>query len=169
MPSPAAALDRDAIGYYCNMIVVAHSGPKGQIFVTDREEPLWFTSLRDTIAFTRLPEEPKNIADIYVNNMSRASWEQPESGAWTDARSAWYAVGSGVRGGMGAPEPAPFAERAAADRFAGIQGGRVPAFDAIPEEAVLGSGVRSSGEQDVAGLHTMQHAGHGATVRGPEN
>ena len=147
---PPAELSGDAVGYYCSMIVEAHSGPKGQIFLTGREEPLWFTSVRDTIAFTRLPDEPKNIAAIYVNDMDRASWDRPEPGTWTDARSAWYVVGSGMRGGMGAPEAVPFAEREAAERFARDRGGRVLAFDDIPEEAVLGAAGQTSEQPEGA-------------------
>ena len=70
-------ITRDDIGYYCNMIVADHLGPKGQVFISGRDEPIWFTSVRDTIAFTLLPEEPKNIAAIYVNDMGRASWASP--------------------------------------------------------------------------------------------
>ena len=159
-PSPAE-LTGDAIGYYCNMIVVAHQGPKGHIFLTDRGEAIWFTSVRDTIAFTRLPEEPKNIAAIYVNDMGRASWDQPEPDTWTEAREAWYVVGSGKRGGMGAPEPVPFAEKEAAERFAVEEGGRVMRLDSIPDEAVLGSSVHPSGEDVVAARQSTRHVGHG--------
>ena len=69
---PPAELTREAIGYYCNMIVEDHSGPKGQIFLSDKSDPIWFSSVRDAIAFTLLPEEPKNIAAIYVNDMGAA-------------------------------------------------------------------------------------------------
>ena len=51
----AAELDADAIGYYCNMTVANHPGPKGQAFVAGKDAPLWFSSVRDTLAFTRLP------------------------------------------------------------------------------------------------------------------
>jgi copper chaperone NosL len=135
---PAAAeLTADAIGYYCNMIVVNHNGPKGQIFLTGRDEPLWFTSVRDTLAYTMLPEEPKNIAAIYVNDMGQASWDQPEPGTWVDARQAWYVLGSEMMGGMGAPEAVPFRESAAAEEFAARHGGEVLAFDAVPEDHIL--------------------------------
>jgi len=129
---------REAIGYYCNMIVVDHIGPKGQAFLTDRAEPIWFTSVRDTIAFTMLPEEPRNIAAVYVNDIGRTDWDRPSAGAWVAAREAWYVIGSPMRGGMGAPEAVPFGDRAAADQFAGTHGGTVVAFGDIPEDAILG-------------------------------
>jgi len=135
-PAPQE-LTREAIGHYCNMIVADHKGPKGQIFLADREAPIWFSSVRDTIAFTLLPDEPKNIAAIYVTDVGRASWDSPEPHTWTDARAAWYVIGSDRRGGMGAPEAVPFADMGAAKDFAEKHGGHVVAFSDIPETAIL--------------------------------
>ncbi len=157
MPEPRE-LTRAAIGHYCNMIVEDHPGPKGQIFLSDRADPIWFSSVRDTIAFTLLPEEAKNIAVIYVNDMGRASWTAPEAGTWIDAKAAWYVVGSGRRGGMGAPETVPFAERSAAESFVAEHGGTVVVFADIPADAVLGE-VPDSEDPAVQG-HGMG-AGHG--------
>jgi len=130
-------LTRDAVGYFCGMTVLDHNGPKGQVFLTDRQQPLWFTSVRDTIAFTRLPGEPKNIAAIYVTDIGRASWDQPEPGTWTDARKAFYVLGSDQIGGMQAPEVVPFATRKDAELFTEQHGGGVYVFDAIPHENIL--------------------------------
>ena len=131
-------LTREATGYYCNMIVQDHPGPKGQIFLSDKPDPIWFSSVRDTIAFTLLPEEAKNIAAIYVNDMSRANWDAPEAGTWIAGENAWYVIGSDRRGGMGAPETVPFSERAAAEAFVASHGGKIVAFADIPADAVLG-------------------------------
>lgn len=130
-------LTRDAVGYFCNMTVVEHKGPKGQIFLTDREQPLWFTSVRDTLAFTMLPGEPKNIAAIYVTDIGRASWDTPEPGTWIDARTAFYVLGSDRVGGMRAQEVVSFSKRADAELFAQRHGGVVVDFDAIPQDSVL--------------------------------
>ena len=137
VPDPVE-LAGDEIGYYCNMIVTSHAGPKGQVLLTDRARPLWFTSARDTIAFTMLPEEPKNISAVYVSDMGRASWDHPEPGTWVEARQAWYVVGSGRVGGMGAPEPVPFADKHKAEAFQAEHGGRVLSFADIPREEILG-------------------------------
>ena len=136
---PPRDLTREAIGHYCNMIVVDHLGPKGQIFVRGVAEPVWFTSVRDTIAFTMLPGEAKNLAAIYVNDMGRASWDEPEPGTWIEAKDAWYVIGSARQGGMGAPEAVPFSQRADAEAFAAAHDGRVVAFSEIPRDAVLGA------------------------------
>ena len=162
VPEPQE-LTRAAIGHYCNMIVVDHAGPKGQIVLTDKAEPIWFSSVRDTIAFTLLPEEAKNIAAIYVNDMGRASWTAPEAGTWIDARAAWYVIGSGRRGGMGAPETVPFSQRPAAEAFVAEHGGQIVAFAEIPSDAVLGE-VQES-DQPAAHGHMAggdaENSGHG--------
>jgi copper chaperone NosL len=137
-PTPSEVL-AEATGYYCGMMLADHEGPKGQIHLASRSEPVWFSSVRDTIAFLRLPEEPRGITAIYVNDMAKAkNWEQPERGAWVDARLAWFVIESEMRGGMGAPEAVPFSDRAAADAFRAANGGRVVRLDEIPDAYVLG-------------------------------
>jgi copper chaperone NosL len=128
----------DAVSFFCGMGVLEHAGPKGQIFLEGKPAPLWFSSARDTVAFTRLPEEPKSITAIYVSDMGREGWDQLTPGAWVDARKAWYVIGSKRAGGMGATETVPFREKAAADGFAQRYGGRVVAFKEIPDDAILG-------------------------------
>lgn len=138
-PPAPAAMTRDAVGHYCGMILADHAGPKGQIFVAGRDAPYWFSSARDTVAFTLLPEEPKDIRAVYVTDMGKAaSWEQPGPDSWTDARKAVYVIGSGRRGGMGQMEAVPFADRAKAELFARDYGGRIVSFDDIPRDYVLG-------------------------------
>ena len=157
----ARELTRDATGHYCNMIVADHHGPKGQVFLESRDEPLWFSSVRDAIAFTMLPDEPKNITAIYVNDMSRANWNVPEPGTWIDARAAWYVIDSTRLGGMGAPEAAPFSDEASAKAFAAAFGGRVMAFKDVPADFILG-GVDTPGEMDTHDMpddasHELEH------------
>ena len=136
---PPVELSIEAVGHYCQMHVLDHPGPKGQIFLGDMEAPLWFPSVRDTIAFTRLPEESRRIRAIYVNDMGTAkNWDRPEDGTWVEARSAWYVIGSRRTGGMGVLETVPFADKAAAERFMTENGGDIVRFDAIPDSYVLG-------------------------------
>lgn len=133
----AKTLTRDASGYYCLMTVLNHKGPKGQIILSDNKV-LWFTSVRDTIAFTQSPEEPKNIAAIYVNDMSDANWENPGSDNWIDAKTAWYVLNSKLSGGMGATETVPFLTRENAQKFINKEGGDVYMFSDIPKEYLFG-------------------------------
>lgn len=134
--APAQTLTREANGYYCLMTVINHSGPKGQIILSDKKQALWFTSVRDTIAFTLSPEEPKNIAAIYVNDMSDANWDNPGEDNWIDAREAWYVLGSKRSGGMGSAEAVPFSTKEQAELFSSNQGGNVYAFAEIPKDYI---------------------------------
>ena len=136
MPAPQE-LTRDAVGYYCGMTVLDHQGPKGQVFLSDRQQPLWFTSIRDTLTFTLLPGEPKNIAAIYVTDIGHASWDQPEPGTWIEAREAFYVLGSDRVGGMQTPEVVPFATREDAMLFMQQHGGEIFLFDTIPRESII--------------------------------
>ena len=139
-PPKPFELTSSAIGHYCAMNVMEHAGPKGQVILASQIDPVWFSSARDTIAFTILPEEPKDIRAIYVSDMAKAlSWQDPGANNWVDARKAFFVIGSTVQGGMGAPETVPFSDRAAADKFVAERGGRVVTFDQIPQDYVLGS------------------------------
>ena len=137
---PPAALNSDAMGVFCGMNVLEHPGPKGQIITAGRIDPFWFTSVRDTVAFTLMPDQPRDIRAIYVSDMARApSWEEPGATNWIDARKAFFVIQSRRQGGMGAAEAVPFGNRAAADAFAAANGGDVVTFAQIPSAYVLGS------------------------------
>ena len=165
---PAQEPTREATGHYCGMIVVDHPGPKGHIFVGGRDEPVWFSSVRDTVAFTMLPEETKDLRAVWVNDMGQVkNWKSPEAGTWIDARAAWFVVGSRKMGGMGAPEPVPFGKEHAAHAFAGTHGGHVVAFADIPRDYVLGdvpdatdvhAGHQMGGNEAAHQGHSMSHS-----------
>ncbi len=136
-PAPQAVGDT-SIGRYCGMMLSEHEGPRGQIFVAGEKGPVWFCSARDAIAFTLLPEEPKDIAAIYVTDMGAApSWADPGDTNWTDAKTASFVIGSDAVGGMGGAEAVPFADRTKAEAFAQARGGQVVAFDTIPADYIL--------------------------------
>ncbi|GLR52384.1 nitrous oxide reductase accessory protein NosL [Shinella yambaruensis] len=145
VPQPFA-LTEEAIGRYCGMNVLEHEGPKGQIILSQIPEPIWFSSARDAVAFTLLPDEPKAIAAIYVSDMgTAASWAQPGAENWIDARTAFYVIGSAQRGGMGVAETIPFSRETDARDFAGKHGGEVVGFSDIPPGYVLGDGQTADG------------------------
>ena len=153
-PPAPFAMTEEAMGRYCGMNVLEHAGPKGQVILAKYDEPIWFSSARDAIAFTMLPEEPKDIRAIYVSDMARApSWDKPGADNWVDAKQAFFVIESDARGGMGAAEAVPFSTEAAAAAFAKDHGGRTVRFDAVPRDYILekqaGSGVEPpSGEVD---------------------
>jgi copper chaperone NosL len=153
-PPPPHQLTASAIGRYCGMNVLEHTGPKAQIILASQEEPVWFSSARDAFSFTMLPEEPKDIRAIYVSDMAKAaSWDEPGERNWVDARQAFFVVGSRRKGGMGADETVPFSGKAAADKFAAENGGRVLAFADVPRDYVLGTSETASPAPGAASAH----------------
>ncbi len=147
----------ESIAHFCNMPVLDHPGPKGEIFLKGKSEPVWFASVRDTIAFTKLPEEPKDIAAIYVSDMGKAAgWLKPEPGGWIEAKAAWFVLGSSYDGGMGGREAVPFARQEDAARFVARFGGHLARFGEVPEEYVLGPD-SSPSEQAEAPGHAHTH------------
>lgn len=142
---PPAAFDPNAIAHFCGMAVGEHTGPKGQIWVGGELKPVWFTSVRGTLAFTFLPEEPKDVRAIYVSDMAKApSWEQAVAGGWVDARQAFFVIGADVAGGMGETEVVPFSDQGVAASYAALHGGRVARFADIAAQDVLGYSVSSN-------------------------
>jgi copper chaperone NosL len=159
-PPPPQELTATAVGHYCGMNVLEHTGPKGQIILASRKEPVWFSSARDAISFTMLPEEPKDISAIYVSDMAKApDWDKPGTTNWIDARKAFFVVGSRMKGGMGADEAVPFSDKGAADEFASENGGRVMAFAEVPKDYVLGTAAETTSSVEEG--HEGHHA-HGA-------
>ncbi len=135
----AISLNDDATGHYCGMSVVVHAGPKAQIHLAGRVQPLWFTQVRDAFAYDRMPEESADVAVIYVSDIGAAgaTWDDPGRDNWIKAEDAFFVHGSALRGGMGAPELVPFSTRDAAQRFAANNGGSIIIYAEIDDTMVL--------------------------------
>jgi copper chaperone NosL len=161
---PPSAVTAEAVGHFCGMQLTEHEGPKGQIFLVGKARPIWFSSARDAIAFMRLPDEPKAVAAIYVSDMGAAkNWAHPR--VWVDARKAYFVIGSGKRGGMGAAEAVPFGGKDAAEAFAAAEGGRIVGLDGVPNAYVLGSGGMDAMKSDAGAVRETRskvEAGHDA-------
>lgn len=127
---PPRPITAESTGHYCGMLLAEHAGPKGQILLKSSDEPVWFSSVRDTFAFLRLPEEPKDIAAVYVSDMGKAaSWEKPGDDNWILAKDAVFVVESSRQGGMGGVEAVPFSDEALARAFVERHGGRIVRFE----------------------------------------
>ncbi len=136
-PAPVALSD-DSVGHYCGMYLNEHVGPKGQILLRDYDDTVWFSTIREVFAYTFLPEEPKAILAIYVQDMGQAGDDgNPPDDAWIDAKSAHYLIESSAIGGMGAPDALPFAQLADAEDYRQLFGGRIVSFAEMPEDYVL--------------------------------
>ena len=133
-------LSPDAVGHYCQMTLLEHDGPKAQAHLAGLPgAPLFFSQVRDVVAYLRMPEQSHEVVAVWVNDMGAAgaSWDAPGAQNWINAQDALFVVGADVVGGMGAPELVPFSDRTAAQGFAAIHGGAVMALDEIPDAAVL--------------------------------
>lgn len=138
-PPVPMALTAKAAGHYCQMIVLDHPGPKGQVHLAGSKYPLWFSQVRDAIAFVRKPDQDAEVAVVYVSDMGEASsWYTPEPDKWVGMRTAYYVIGSSRRGGMGGPELVPFAQLSKAENFARTYGGRIITYRQVTDDMVLG-------------------------------
>jgi copper chaperone NosL len=127
-----------AVGHYCQMDLLEHPGPKAQVHLAGLPDPLFFSQVRDAIAYQRMPEQSHAITAIYVSDMGDApSWEDPGADNWIAVEDAVFVVGALINGGMGAPELIPFAERDAAARFISDNGGEILSLSSIPDDTVL--------------------------------
>ncbi|MCC5988714.1 MAG: nitrous oxide reductase accessory protein NosL [Pararhodobacter sp.] len=138
LPEPVA-MTEEAVGHYCQMHLLEHAGPKAQVHLDGNPYPLFFSQVRDAIAYQRMPEQSHFIAAIYVSDMGAegATWQDPGAMNWIEAGQAHYVVGAAIEGGMGAPELVPFAERERAESFAAEHGGQVLALAEIGDGEVL--------------------------------
>jgi len=146
----------ETLGYFCQMNLLEHEGPKGQVHLDGLPgAPLFFSQVSDLVTYLRLPEQSNKVLAIYVSDMGTpgATWAEPGAANWIDATTAHYVVGADVIGGMGAPEVVPFADLAAAETFALQHGGSIMALTAIPDAAVIAPGASAdaaAGDDDYA-------------------
>jgi copper chaperone NosL len=133
------SLTPETVGYFCQMNLLEHEGPKGQVHLDGLPgAPLFFSQVSDLVTYLRLPEQSHTILAIYVSDMGAdgATWANPGAANWTDATTAHFVVGAAVLGGMGAPELVPFADPAEAEAFAAANGGIVMGLQDIPDSAI---------------------------------
>ena len=136
----ALPLTETAVGHYCQMDLLEHDGPKAQAHLAGLPgAPLFFSQVRDVVAYMRMPEQSHEILTVWVNDMGapEATWDAPGAANWIDAKDATYVVGARVVGGMGAPEIVPFSDPEKAAVFAWTNGGNVMRLTEIPDSAVL--------------------------------
>lgn len=133
----AVSMTDEALGYYCQMFVADHAGPKAQIHLAGYGAPLWFSQVSDAVAYVHDPARDADITAIFVSDMDRAeSWAIPGADNWIAAQDAHLVIESDRPGGMGVPEAIPFGTRAGAEAFQRENGGRIVAFDAVPADYV---------------------------------
>ena len=133
-------LSADAVGHFCQMNLLEHDGPKAQVHLEGLPDaPLFFSQVRDAVAYTRLPEQTQMILAVWVNDMGAAgaSWSDPGVNNWIRIEDAHLVVGSERIGGMGVQELVPFASREKAQDFMRDHGGSVMRLAEVPDTAVI--------------------------------
>jgi len=138
-PPAPVTMTAEAVGHYCQMNLLEHPGPKAQVHLDGLPWPLFFSQVRDAVAYQRMPEQSHMISALYVSDMGAegAHWDDPGADNWIVAEGALYVIGAAVEGGMGAPELVPFSTREAAEAFVQEHGGAVRALADIPDADVL--------------------------------
>ena len=120
------------------MLLADYPGPKAQIHYVGQAAPVFFCDTVELLNSLLRPEQVRKVAAVFVQDMGRANWEQPR-GCWTDARSAFYVLGSKRHGSMG-PTIGSFTLESAARKSTEEWGGKVMRFDEIKPDMVDLSG-----------------------------
>ena len=116
--------------HVCGMIVNEFPGPKGEAIETENAAVRKFCSTRDLFAWWLQPENRYLNATLYVHDMARSDWQRPDDRHLIDARSAYYVLGSNLKGSMGSTL-ATLGTLDAAQKLVQEQGGEVLRFEDI--------------------------------------
>ncbi|CBL47336.1 Predicted lipoprotein involved in nitrous oxide reduction [gamma proteobacterium HdN1] len=115
------------------MVLSEYPGPKAQLhYVDEIGQPLFFCDTTELFNVVLKPEQQRKVKAIYVQDMAQTDWDEPH-GAWIDAKTAFYVVGSSRHGSMG-PTIGSFSSKEAAEKFAAEFGGHVHPFSEITED-----------------------------------
>lgn len=137
---PVAFHDTDEC-HVCGMVITRFPGPKGQA-VSQPEQARKFCSTAEMLGWWLQPENQHLDARLFVHDMGRSDWNNPDDEHLIDATSAWYVAGTGLNGAMGAVL-ATFADEQAARSLADKHGGQVLRFEQI-DQALLQQGTRAA-------------------------
>lgn len=126
------------------MLLADYPGPKAQVHVDGRAEPMFFCDTVELFATLLSGEQSLAVRAIFVQDMGRAEWEEPK-GHWIDARGAFFVVGGRRHGSMG-PTVGSFAQDEDARRFAADYGGKVLRYAEVTADMVdLSGGAKHDG------------------------
>ena len=124
---PVAAIPADARDYFNQMGVTDTGGSKGQVRRSDSGETLWFDSVRTTLTYLRLPETANQPLTAWVSAHDNAA-------QWLAVNDAWYVRTPEAPQLIGNDDYLPFADKAAAEKFAGEHQGKILRASDISEQ-----------------------------------
>jgi copper chaperone NosL len=110
------------------MAINQFPGPKGQVVARDGVKK--FCSTAEMLGWWLQPENRHDDAKLYVHDMGRSQWDAPDDKHLIDARTAYYVIGTWLKGAMGVVL-ASFADEATAQKIAADTGGRLLRFEQI--------------------------------------
>ena len=135
----AVAMESADECHLCGMLITRFDGPKGEVFRKETGDQVFkFCSTRDLFSYYLDPENKRNVAQMFVHDMSKMPWgsESIDDKYFIDAKTAWYVVGSEKTGAMG-DTLASFSQQSDAQAFAKEFGGKVISFADINYDVLM--------------------------------
>jgi len=130
MVQQAVKIEQADSCHLCGMTISGFPGPKGENFSSTTDSVNKFCSTRDLFGFILQPENKRQVKEVYVHDMSKAPWGQPNDEHFIDAKQAWFVIGSSKAGAMG-QTLASFSMKSDAEVFVQEFGGQLYTFDEI--------------------------------------
>ncbi len=133
----AVAIESADECHLCGMLITRFDGPKGELFRKEQGDNTFkFCSTRDMFSYYLDPENQRNVAQMFVHDMSKMPWGTINDDHFIDAKTAWYVSGSEKTGAMG-KTLASFSQQTDAQAFAKEFGGKVIAFKDISLDILM--------------------------------
>jgi copper chaperone NosL len=117
--------------HVCGMVITDFPGPKGAAVGAGGVKK--FCSPAEMLGWWLQPENHRADVKLYVHDMGRSHWDAPDDAHLIDARSAYFVIGSGLKGAMGVVL-ASFSDPQAAEKLASDTGGRVLRLEDIDQK-----------------------------------
>ena len=124
---PVATIPADARDYFNQMGVTDTGGSKGQVQRSDSGETVWFDSVRTTLTYLNLPETANQPLTAWVS-----AHDNPAQ--WIAVNDAWFVHSADAPQLIGKDDYLPFADKAAAEKFAGEHQGKILRASDISEQ-----------------------------------
>lgn len=130
MVQQAVKIEQADSCHLCGMTISGFPGPKGESYSSTKENINKFCSTRDLFGFILQPENKRQVQEVFVHDMSKTPWGQPNDGHFIDAKQAWFVIGSSKTGAMG-QTLGSFSVKSDAEVFIQEFGGQLYTFDDI--------------------------------------
>jgi copper chaperone NosL len=125
-----AATEQANSCHFCGAIISEFPGAKGELYSRTIDRINKFCSTRDLFLFMLQAENKHLIKEIYVHDMSKPLWDTSDDGDFTNARTAWFVIGSSKKDAM-KQNLGSFSDKADAEVFINEFGGELYAFNEI--------------------------------------